>query len=95
MIFRWLQISRYHNLVLFLAMGGFGALFAWNSFNLVSLSMANYRYISVFGVMALMEGGLRQTVSLILSGFLSLAFYLGFKACEVELVARWRDIRGQ
>jgi hypothetical protein len=93
MLWRWLKPQSHHGVVLFLLMATFGALFAWNSFNLVHLAMENYRFLSAFGLDAVREGGLLQLVEIIAYGLLSLAFYLGFKACEVELVARWRNWR--
>jgi hypothetical protein len=91
---RWLKLSSCPALVLFVLMGLSGAALAWNSVDLVHLSMANYRYIRQFGAYALMEGGLEQLVEIILRAAATLAFYLGFKACEVELVARWRSWKG-
>lgn len=90
MVWRWLKPQSYNSPVLFLAMGAFAALFAWNSYNLIHLAMENYRFIRQFGAVAIMEGGLRQLAELIAYGYLSLAFYMGFKVCEVELVNRWR-----
>jgi hypothetical protein len=90
---RWLQLSNYHALVVFLLMGVFATLFAWNSYNLVHLAMQNFRFLREAGLLAVMEGGLRQLAGIILYGLLSLAFYVGFKACEVELVYRWRGSR--
>ena len=91
---RWLQLSNYHALAVFLLAGVFVALFSWNSYNLAGLAMANLRYVAEFGLMALLDGGLRQLAEIVLSGYLSLAFFLGFKACEVELVYRWRSWQG-
>ena len=85
--------SRYHALAIFLAMGAFGALFAWNSFDLVRLAMANSRFLQMFGWLGAEQGGLVQLVEISLRGFLSLGFYVAFKACEVELVQRWRARR--
>lgn len=91
MIRRWLKPTSYNSVILFIAMGAFAALFGWNSYNLIHLGMENYRFLRQFGTVAVMEGGLGQLVEIILYGYLSLAFYLGFKVCEVELVNRWRN----
>jgi hypothetical protein len=88
---KWLHPRPYHVVVVFAAMGAFAALFAINSLNLLQLGQANYRFIAKFGWVALQEGALIQLLEIAASGFLSLAFYLGFKACEVELVTRWRS----
>ncbi len=94
---RWLQLSTCHAAFVFLLAGAFAALFAWNSYNLFQMAMANIGFLRTYGWMAVMDGGVWQLLMLIVSGYLSLAFYIGFKACEVELVHRWRrwqDKRG-
>lgn len=92
---RWLSPARYPGLALFLIMGGCAALFAWNSIDLAHLAMANLGFIRAYGVMALVDGGLLQLLEIIVRGIVSLAAYLGFKACEVELVHRWRSRGGK
>ena len=67
------------------------SLFAWHSFNLVHLAMKDDRFLRQHGAKDIMEAGLRQRAGIILHGYLSLAFYLGFKGCEAELVRRWRS----
>jgi hypothetical protein len=91
MAMHWFVLSAYRSPAVFLFAGIFAALFAWSSFNLVQLAMANLRYLGEFGRMALFEGGLRQQIEIAVTGYLALAFYLGFKACETELVHRWRS----
>jgi hypothetical protein len=93
-IAHWLHPSSWNALVVFLAAGVFGGLFAWNSYNLVVLFMANFRFISEHGLLALQLGAFRQMVGLVASLYLSIAFYVGFKVCEYELVARLRTPRG-
>jgi hypothetical protein len=66
---------------------------AWNTIDLAQLAMANVRFITTYGAMALAEGGLLQLVEIVIRGAISLAAYLGFKTCEVELVHRWRAAR--
>jgi hypothetical protein len=87
---RWLHPSSWHWLFIFLMMGVFGALFAWFTFDLIHFLMGNFRLIAEHGLLALREGAFRQAVELIASGYLAIAFYVGFKACEVELVTRLR-----
>jgi hypothetical protein len=89
----WLSPARYHALVLFVMMGLFAAILAWNTFDLAHVAIANARLIGNFGLMALMDGGLLQLFEIAVRGAVSLAAYLGFKACEVELVHRWRTTR--
>lgn len=90
---RWLEIHAYHSLFLFVAMGVCAAAFAWSSYNLANLAIANFRFLRDYGWFAIMEGGLRQLLEIAAYGVLSLAFYLGFKACEHELVHRWSNWR--
>ena len=89
-ILRWLHPSSWHWLLVFIMLGAFAGLTAWFSFNLIHPFMANFHYIAEHGLFALREGGLRQAIELIGSGYLAIAAYVGFKACEVELVVRLR-----
>jgi hypothetical protein len=89
----WFSLSRHRAVTLFLAAGAFAALFAWNSYNLFQTAMANVNFLRTYGLMAVMDGGLTQLLTLVAYGYLSLAFYIGFKACEAELVHRWRRHR--
>jgi hypothetical protein len=92
---RWLKLSTYNAFVLFLAMGVSAALFAWNSANLIHLAMENFRFIREFRGMAIMDGGLLQLREITACGYLALIFFLVFKACEIELVYRWRNYRAE
>ena len=87
---RWFSAARYHSSIVFLVAGVFAALFSWNSLSLATVAMANVRFLQEHGAMAVMEGGLVQLLEVIVKGYVSLAFYIGFKACEVELLYRWR-----
>lgn len=89
---KWLNPASYPAFAVFLAMGGFVAALAVNSYSLLQFGLANYRYISKFGWLALMEGGLVQLLEISLTGLVSLGFYLGFKVCEVDLMTRWRAL---
>ncbi|MCB1502087.1 MAG: hypothetical protein KDK07_20260 [Bauldia sp.] len=89
-IARWVNPSSWNSVIVFLAMGIFGGAFAWVSYNLVFLFMANFRFLSEHGVLALKYGGLRQVIELVGLGYLSIALFLWFKLCENELVARLR-----
>jgi hypothetical protein len=71
----------------FILMGIFGGLFAVSSFNLLELFKANFDYIAEYGVMALMEGGLRQFFGLVIFGYLSVGLYVLFKGCLYGLLA--------
>jgi len=65
----------------FLLMGLFAGLSAITSYNLILLFIANFNFISQYGVMALREGGLLQLAELIFYGYLSIGFYVLFKGC--------------
>ena len=65
----------------FLLMGLFGGLSALTSFNLVTLFLANFTFVSQYGVMALKDGGLLQLAEIIVYGYVSIAFYILFKGC--------------
>ena len=88
---RLLKLSAYHAVFVFLLAGAFAALFAWNSYSLFQTAMANVNFLRTYGWMAVMDGGVTQLITLVLYGYLSLAFFIAFKACEVELVYRWRS----
>lgn len=88
---RWLKPEPYSSLALFLIAGLAAALFAWNSFNLFHLAMANARLLETYGGLAIMDGGLVQLAAIVFRGFISLAMYLAYQVCEEELVARWRS----
>ncbi len=82
----------FHRLVLrrpwvaFVVMGlsffGFGV----GTLNLFMLFKANAELFESYGWQAVEDGGLRQLVELLVSGYLSLSCYVVFKACEFALV---------
>lgn len=74
---RWLTF-----IVMGFAFLGFGA----GTVNLLMLFSANATFIASYGWEALMEGGARQFVELVVSGYLSMAAYVLFKTCEHRLV---------
>lgn len=67
-----------------MGMGFFG--FGLGTLNLFMVLKANTELLAGFGWQAVMEGGLQQLAELLLTGYLSLACYLVFKACEFALV---------
>jgi hypothetical protein len=68
-------------IVLGLAFFAFGA----GSLNLVYMFQANFHLLLDYGWRAVMEGGVWQLLDLLLTGYLSLAAYVVFKACEHRL----------
>lgn len=77
----------------FLAMATSFVAFGIASLNLFSLLKANVDLFIEHGTMAVMDGALAQLMQLLLSTFLSMLFYLGFKLCEYRLVHLLGDDR--
>jgi hypothetical protein len=69
----------------FLVMGLAFFVFGVATFNLFMLLKANTDLLREYGWQAVMDGGMRQLVELLLTGYGSLAFYLVFKVCEDRL----------
>ena len=86
MLKRW-----FHRIVLsrrwltFLVMGLAFFVFGAGTFNIFMLFSANARVILDFGWQALMDGAARQFAELLVTGYLSMAAYVVFKACEYRL----------
>jgi hypothetical protein len=74
-------------LVMGLAFFAFGA----GTYNIVMLFNANVDFISRYGWQALMDGAARQFIELVVTGYLSMAAYIVFKACEHRLVHQLSD----
>jgi hypothetical protein len=74
-------------LVMGLAFFGFGA----GTLNLFMLLKANAELLAAHGWQAVMDGGLRQLVELLLTGYASMLCYVVFKACEYSLVRHLAD----
>jgi hypothetical protein len=89
---RWLILQNWHIAALFLGLAASAALFAWTTFNLYGVAVANFNFIKQYGAMALFDGGLQQFVEICFDGFVSLLLFLLFKGCETEIVKRWRDL---
>jgi hypothetical protein len=70
----------------FLIMGLAFFVFGAGTFNIFMLFVANAEFISRYGWEALMEGGAQQLAELVVTGYLSMAAYVIFKACEYRLV---------
>ena len=69
----------------FLVMGLAFFIFGAGTYNIFMLFTANIGLIAHHGWMALMDGAARQFVELIVTGYLSMAAYVVFKACEHRL----------
>jgi hypothetical protein len=79
---RWLTF-----LVMGLAFFAFGA----GTFNIFMLFRANADLIANYGWQALMDGAARQFAELVVTGYLSMAAYIVFKACEHRLAHELSD----
>jgi hypothetical protein len=70
----------------FLLMGVFGGSSAYATYNLLMLFMANFTFISSYGLMGVKEGGLLQLIELIVWGYLGAGFYVLFKGCLYGII---------
>jgi hypothetical protein len=84
-LFTWLT---QHWIATFVLMGFAFVIFGLASYNLVQYVAANVRFLSMHGTDAVREGGLWQLVELCVTAYVSVAFYVLFKACEHALVER-------
>lgn len=89
MLKRAFSVSQYHVVIVFIATGLFAIFFAYASYNLLHISMANLQFLHKFGWVAVEEGGLFQLLNILFNGCLALFFFLGFKLCEVDLIQRY------
>jgi len=69
----------------FVVMGLAFFLFGVGTFNIFMLFSANADFILRHGWQALMDGAARQLAELLVTGYLSMAAYVVFKACEYRL----------
>jgi hypothetical protein len=90
MLKRLLRLSRYPAILVFFLAGALAILLAFSSYNLFQMGMANLHFIERYGRTALAEGALWQLVEILGYGTISLLCYLGFKACETDLMTRFR-----
>ncbi len=90
----WLLVQSYHVVVLIAMIAACSVVFAWNSYGLIMVAMANFDFLTRWGLMAVMEGGLWQSLELALKSLVALFSYLGFKGIEHELIHRWRGLEG-
>jgi hypothetical protein len=92
MLKRWFQravLSR--RWLTFLVMGLAFFVFGAGTYNIFMLFKVNAELIANFGWQALMDGAARQLVELIVTGYLSMAAYIVFKACEYRLTRALAD----
>jgi hypothetical protein len=82
-LFQRLVLSRLW--LTFVVLGASFVAGALGTLNLVSLLVANLRLLHDFGWMAVMDGGLRQSIELLCQGLISGVAYVVFKTCEHRL----------
>lgn len=87
---RLFRISRYPSLLVFTLAGISAVIVAYASYNLLTTSMANLRFLRQHGWLAFTSGGFLQLLQIAANGTAALAFFLVFKICESELVIRYR-----
>jgi len=88
---RWLDFLYAHRSLTFALMVGFFLLFGVTSVNLFVLLKMNIDLFIQYGLMVIEDGALEQLIDLLLSAFLSIAFYMAFKICERVLVERMTE----
>ena len=72
----------------FVLMGVSFVLFGVVTLNLLHTLSANFEFLSSHGFDAVREGGLRQLLEIVVSGYFAAANYVLFKLCEKVLVER-------
>lgn len=87
---RLFSISAYPGVLVFVLAGLSLTTVAYVTVNLFALSMANFAFLREHGWVAVRTGGLLQLIEIALTGAIALGFFLVYKICETELVARYR-----
>ena len=86
MMRRWFQRAVLSRLWLtFIVLGASFFAFGAGTVNLGRLLMANVHLLGDYGWQAVRDGGLRQLIELLATGYASVAAYVVFKACEHRL----------
>ena len=88
---RVLSLSRWPAILVFVLAGVFGIVLAFSSFNLLTYAMKNLEFLGEHGWEALRLGGALQLLQLLGNGCVALAAFMGFKACESDLIRRYTD----
>ena len=65
--------------------------FGAGTLNIFMLFKVNTELIASYGWQALMDGAARQFAELVITGYLSMAAYVVFKACEYRLARELSD----
>jgi uncharacterized membrane protein (Fun14 family) len=86
---KWLRPKAYHSVVLIMIMGLCSIGFAWLTYGLIKVAMANVEHLTMAGLMGVTDGGLVMLIFTGIKAAFALMFYLGFKGIEHELLIRW------
>ena len=78
----------------FVLLGISFVLFGFVTLNLLHTLMANFEFLSMYGVEAVRDGGLQQLLEIVGSGYFAAASYVVFKVCERVLVERLVSAKG-
>jgi hypothetical protein len=76
----------------FVVLGASFFAFGAGTLNLFFLFKANAQFLASYGLMAALDGGLRQLFELLVTGYLSMAAYVVFKCCEHALVEHFAHV---
>ena len=80
--------------VAFIGLGVSFVLFGFVTLSLLHTLMANFEFLSMYGIEAAREGGLQQLLEIVVSGYFAAASYVVFKLCEKVLVERLTTDKG-
>ncbi len=81
-------VLKRHAWATFLLLGVSFVLGSMLTLNLLHTLMANFEFLSMYGVEAVRDGGLLQLLEIVASGYFAGACYVVFKVCEKVLVER-------
>lgn len=79
---QFLKLPRYHWLFVFALCGCFASAFAFTPYNLFNLSMANIKFIQNYGLLAVMEGALYQSLKFWLAVYFRCFFILDLRSAK-------------
>jgi hypothetical protein len=82
-----------HPFLAFLLMGITFLAVGLISLNMIYMFRANLEFVINNGLMGLRDGGLQQLVELLVTGYLGMALFVLFKACEKIVVERMLEVR--
>jgi len=87
---RFLDLTRWPTILIFVFAGAVGATFALITVNLFNQAVASLRFLQKFGIEAVQHGALWQVAELLAWGTASLICWVAFKISEHALEDRYR-----